>query len=50
VGGFHLACAYVQRGARELVNAEDFEADRGAYDVHNGIYGTYFVEMDLLDG
>jgi hypothetical protein len=45
-----LASAYVERRAREFVNAEKFKADGGADDVHDGIHGAYLVEMDLFDG
>ena len=47
--GFYLACAYIQRGAGEFANAQQFEPDGGAYDIHDGIYRAHFVEMDLLN-
>ena len=47
--GLHLARADIQRGACELVNSQQLETYGGADDIHNRIYGAYFVEMNLFE-
>src|SRR5208283_3293199 len=47
---FRGAAADIQGGADEALNAEKGETDAGADDVHDGIHGSYFVEMDFFDG
>ncbi len=42
------AGADVQRGADDFANREGFGADGGADNVHQGVSGADFVEVDLV--
>ena len=49
MGHFCRAAADVQRRAGEFLDAERVEADAGADDVHDGVHGADFVEMNFLE-
>src|SRR6185436_2563153 len=39
-----------KRGDDDTIHAKLFEADARSHDVHDGVHGPDFVEVDLLDG
>jgi hypothetical protein len=50
VSALNSAAAYIQGGADNFIDGESFASDGGADDVHQGVCGANFVEMNLIEG